>query len=394
MRNSSILIRLSHEEREKIELVAEETGLPTSSWARNQLVEKANKKLQELDKNNKWTIIDNEIEYKPTAGNLLSLFCGPGGLDLGFREAGFNTEFAIDIDKDCINTFRKNHPHSRAEIGDLSKITVEELDDLVGKETMPTGVIGGPPCQSFSVSNVHQKDNDPRHLLPEAYAMLLNNLNKRHPISFFLFENVPGLLGKKHLQRYKKFKRLFTEAGFTISEKLLDASDYDIPQIRPRIFIIGINHDLHPNVNWIPPKKIRKRSTVKDAIFGLEEPKFNEPGINPDTVPVHPNHICMVPRSDKFKHGMMKPGTVIGRCFRVLSWDEPSWTVAYGHREVHIHPNGHRRLSIYEAMLLQSFPNDYQLIGNISAQVRLVSEAVPPKLAYFIAKSIRESLGL
>ena len=84
----------------------------------------------------------------------------------------------------------------------------------------------------------------------------------------------------------------------------------------------------------------------------------------------------------------------MGRSFRVLSWNEPSWTVAYGHREVHVHPNGNRRLSIYEAMLLQSFPKSYKLTGNISNQVRLISEAVPPKLAFCIAKSIRSCLGI
>lgn len=83
---------------------------------------------------------------------------------------------------------------------------------------------------------------------------------------------------------------------------------------------------------------------------------------------------------------------MIGRSFRTLSWDKPSWTVAYGHREVHVHPDGHRRLSVYEAMLLQTFPKSYRLTGNISAQIRLVSEAVPVRLAWHIALSIKRSL--
>jgi len=83
---------------------------------------------------------------------------------------------------------------------------------------------------------------------------------------------------------------------------------------------------------------------------------------------------------------------MMGRCFRVLNWDRPSWTVAYGHREVHIHPNGHRRLSVYEAMLLQGFRPDYRLMGTLSDQIRLVSDAVPPPLAGKVAKAIRERL--
>ena len=92
--------------------------------------------------------------------------------------------------------------------------------------------------------------------------------------------------------------------------------------------------------------------------------------------------------------GMLAEGQSWGRSFRTLYWDRPSWTVAYGHREVHVHPHGHRRLSIYEAMLLQSFDHGYKLTGNISNQARLISEAVPPRLAWYIATRIRQILGI
>ncbi|MCA9730577.1 DNA cytosine methyltransferase [candidate division KSB1 bacterium] len=325
---------------------------------------------------------------------LLSLFCGPGGLDQGFKDANFLTELAFDIDQEAVNTFRANHLASRAYVRDITQLSLNELDNLYGGIFSPDGVIGGPPCQSFSFSNVHQSDDDPRHKLPESYAALLKRLNERHPLSFFLFENVLGLLGKKHKYKYELFKKLFQEAGFTIYEQTLDAKNYGVPQERPRIFIVGINYRKHPNKKWVPPQPENVVKTVRETIGNLPEPVYFKKGLNPDEFPIHPNHWCLVPKSDKFKSGNLKEGQMIGRSFRTLWWDKPSWTVAYGHREVHVHPNGHRRLSIYEAMLLQTFPENYRLTGTLSAQIRLVSEAVPVILAWRIAQSIRESLGI
>jgi DNA (cytosine-5)-methyltransferase 1 len=325
---------------------------------------------------------------------LLSFFCGPGGLDEGFSQAGFQTVLAIDNDEECKNTFAVNHPKAKARVYDVRELTLEKLDEFAGCKIQPVGVLGGPPCQSFSVSNVHQKDDDPRHMLPEAYARLLGTLNRRAPISFFVFENVPGLLSKKHRDKYNSFKKLFQDAGFQIKEQLLDAKDFGVPQERRRIFIVGINQNVHPGKEWNPPSPTGNSCTVKDFIFDLPEPIHNDKGLDPDTFPVHPNHWCMVPRSSKFSEANLEEGQAFGRSFRTLSWDRPSWAVAYGHREVHIHPNGKRRLSIYEAMLLQTFPKRYRLTGKISAQMRLVSEAVPPRLAFHIANSIRTSLGI
>lgn len=325
---------------------------------------------------------------------LLSLFCGPGGLDEGFRRAGFRTSIAFDIDQDSVDTFRLNHPNSRTYVKDIAGLDVDQLDYLCGDELRPIGVIGGPPCQSFSTANVYQSEDDPRHALPNEYARLLRGLNARSPISFFLFENVPGLLGAKHLHRFESFKGCMDDAGFHISEQTLDARYFGVPQVRRRIFVVGINQQLHPGRTWTPPARDKNIHTVRSAIGDLPEPTMFRPGIRPHDIPYHPNHWCMNPKSDKFKSGNLSEGQSIGRSFRTLSWDKPSWAVAYGHREVHVHPNGHRRLSVYEAMRLQTFPHEYQLAGTLSAQIRLVSEAVPVNLAERIASSIRVCLGL
>jgi DNA (cytosine-5)-methyltransferase 1 len=384
MREHKVMIRVSDGEKQLLDAQAKNAGLMTASWARMELLR---------------SVREAGVPSLPMLPPLkhphalLSLFCGPGGLDEGFRLAEFATVVAFDKDEDCVRTFAFNHRSARCAVGDITTLAPKDIDRLAGGKFAPVGVIGGPPCQSFSVSNVHQSEDDPRHSLPMAYAALLKRLNRRHPISFFVFENVPGLLGKKHATRYSQFKKAFESAGFEIYEKLLNAQDFGVPQDRPRIIIVGINKQKHPGKVWTPPAPSGPPRTVRDVIADLPEPVPNERGLDSDEFPVHPNHWCLVPRSGKFAKGMVE-GEMWGRSFRTLKWDEPSWTVAYGHREVHVHPRGHRRLSIYEAMLLQSFPPSYRLLGNMTAQVRLVSEAVPPKMAYHIACSVKASLGL
>lgn len=381
------MIRMSELEKSAIEAEAAREGLPVATWARLSLLKHLRPDKTAL----------NEQPQLRRPRELLSLFCGPGGLDTGFKEAGFNTGIAFDVDQECVSTFNRNHKVTAAVAhrADLRDLTVKEVLRLAGSDFRPVGVIGGPPCQSFSISNVFQTDDDPRHSLPGIYATLLKKLNREIPLSFFLFENVPGLLGVKHRHRYEEFKKMFESAGFEISESRLDAKDFGVPQQRDRIFIVGINRDLHPHAVWEWPKPRLPIQTVRETIGHLPEPIFTEAGRDPDTIPHHPNHWAMVPRSKKFSTaGALQEGSAFGRSFRTLSWDEPSWTVAYGNREVHVHPNGKRRLSIYEAMLLQTFPPDYQLTGNISAQIRLVSEAVAPRMAFFLALAIRSSLGI
>jgi DNA (cytosine-5)-methyltransferase 1 len=385
MRQHRVLLRLSKKEKNMLDRASATKGLPSATWARIELLQAAKMVGEEAHA---------YVAKSSTRLPLLSLFCGPGGLDEGFRQAGFYTQAATDLDPECVRTFQVNHPESRTLAADINSLTIEKLDKLLGERIAPVGVLGGPPCQCFSVSNVHQKQLDARYRLPEMYARLLKKLNERGPISFFVFENVPGLLGKKHIEKYHHFKGLFHDAGFELNEWLLDAKDYGVPQERFRVFVVGINRELYPKAVLTPPPREEKTPTVRDTIFGLPEPLQNGKGADPSVDSIHPNHWCLVPRSKKFHTARLEQGQAYGRSFRTLCWDKPSWTVAYGHREVHVHPTGLRRLSIYEAMLLQSFPRYYRLTGNLSAQIRLVSEAVPPRLAWHIARAIRTGLGI
>lgn len=323
---------------------------------------------------------------------LLSLFCGAGGLDLGFEMAGFTTGLAVDSNKTCVDTYNANRTDKVAHVGDVSTLSVEDLDEMYGGEFSPLGVIGGPPCQSFSVSNVHKKEDDPRSDLPGHYAKLIARLNKRSPIHFFLFENVPGLLNSQHKAKFDAMVDVLSDHRFVVTAALLNARYYGVPQDRQRLFVVGINEALYEYPEWRRPDPLSTELTVRDVLSGLPEPIYNKRNLDPMDIPYHPNHWCLVPRSGKFSDGSLTEGKASTRSFRVLNWDKPSWTVAYGNREVHIHPNGHRRLSVWEAMVLQSFPFYYRMLGNISEQYSMVSDAVPPKLAGHIAISLRETI--
>jgi len=326
---------------------------------------------------------------------VVSLFSGSGGLDEGFTQAGFSSVLALEIDRAACETFELNHPKARVLKKDLSQAVngyvVERLSELP-TPVRPVGVIGGPPCQAFSLSNVHKRTDDPRLSLPTNYAHILSELNKRYALDFFVFENVLGLKHKAHLELFGYFKDLFASAGFSIFEGELDAQDFGVPQVRKRVFVVGFNSRYKAIRFEFPKGDPSIRKTVRETIGKLPAPVFFQRGISPRDIPLHPNHWCLKPKSKKFFNGFLKEGDVKGRPFRVLEWGKPSWTVAYGHREVHIHPSGKRRLSIYEAMLLQGFRPDYVLGGNLSDQIRLVSDAVPPPLARALAESILKAL--
>ena len=331
--------------------------------------------------------VDPEGESRP----LISLFSGAGGLDQGFKERGFETRLAYDIEQHCVNTIEHNHQAASAHQEDLSEIDVDTIIShwRTSSEVPPVGLLGGPPCQSFSRSNVYKKDQDPRDTLPRHYARILNGLNDELGLDFFVFENVPGLLDEDHIELYDSFKRRARAAGFIVSEGELDAKYFGVPQNRKRIFVVGVNEDRFDS-RFQFPKEDENASTptVQDAIGDLPEPIHFSRSLTPEDIAQeagHPNHWCMRPRSDKFEDGSLSPGEIKGRSFRTLAWDQPSYTVAYGHREVHVHPNCNRRLSIFEAMRLQAFPDEYELVGNLSQQIDMISDAVAPPVAEALA---------
>lgn len=331
---------------------------------------------------------------------IISLFSGAGGLDLGFEQQGFEPIIGYDNKLAAVQTYNHNRKREVARVADLSSKTGEEIlmdVEAISPNQKPIGIVGGPPCQYFSNGNKSKRDkSDPRRYLPVQYACILHDLNEKYDIDFFILENVNGLAQPAHKEDFRKLCSLFSNSGFHISVDILDACNYGVPQIRKRLFIVGWNKKQYPQGVYKFPRPFRKLLSVRDCIGNLPEPIYFEKGLDPSKFPVHPNHWTMQPKSPKFKSPPPPEVKNKPRSFRRLTWEQPSDTVAYGHNEIHVHPNGHRRLSIYEAMLLQGFPpggDGYQLLGTFSEQVGLVSDTVPPPLASTLAQSILEFIN-
>ncbi len=326
---------------------------------------------------------------------LLSLFSGCGGLDLGFERAGLEIGLAYDIRTHSIASWNRNRPGSRrGRVADLSAIGFTDMDRDHGGRFVPSGVIGGPPCQSFSRANSLRSADDPRNkLVRRFFSIALRFHRRRRPLDFVLMENVPALAEAENGRLLSREMERLEENGFDACDFLVDAACHSVPQYRNRLFVLALRKSAFAMKRWSPPAGTDARRTVADAIDGLPSPVHFIRGIEEDKIPIHPNHWCMAPKSRRFFDGSLIEGRSSSRSFKTLAWDRPSITVCYGHREVHVHPKGKRRLSVFEAMRLQGFPDDYVLEGTLSAQIDQVSEAVPPPLAEAVAISIKSALG-
>ena len=283
-------------------------------------------------------LVDNQVVP------IISLFCGAGGLDLGFRQQGFLPILALDSKQTAIDTYNWNHPGRVARKADLLVLepdqVVNEVEQCRGmlqpvRRTVlrPRGVIGGPPCQPFSQGNTRQKPDDARRELPQRYARILQAMNCRYDLDFFVFENVTGLKSKAHRAYLANLIDLFEEAGFVTFAKELDASYFGVAQVRRRVLIVGFNNRRYTQAAFKFPSGSNPTMCIQDVIHDLPEPTFFSRGLTYADIPYHPNHWTMQPRSAKFSQEQ-RNGTVKSRSFRRLKWNELSPTVAYGHREI------------------------------------------------------------
>lgn len=327
-----------------------------------------------------------------TLPKIVSLFSGAGGLDLGYRDAGFQLAFAVDSSEWAIRTHRRNFKDTRSIAADLIElqpagVLAKLVNVLTDGEAI--GVIGGPPCQGFSRANPAALASDPRNKLPILYLQVVEELQKRYDVRFVLFENVLGIKDVKHENAFRGILSKFKQLGFEQRVDEYCALDFGVPQNRKRVIISAFKSPVAGRT-FSPEKKPRKDLDLKSAIGAFPEPVYFSRGLTAADIPHHPNHWTMRPVSKRFSDKTVAAPTT--RSFRRLSWNDPSPTVAYGHREIHVHPDGHRRLSIYEAMRLQGFPPEFVLEGPLSAQVEQVSNAVPPPLARALAEATIHAL--
>ena len=318
---------------------------------------------------------------------------GPVGWIWALNKEGFEIPLAIDFEESFIETHKFNFKKTRSIPADLTKLGPSGVLKLVNEE-LPKGtsiaVIGGPPCQGFSRSNPNSDVNDPRNLLPSLYIQIIKELQRQYKVEFVVFENVLGMKDKKHEDKYNALIAGLGELGFNVNEKELCALDFGVPQKRHRVIISAMRKN--KGYTDVIPVKRKGKSTVQEAIGGLQDPAFFDSKLNPSDIPLHPNHWTMKPKSHRFSSSEFVDTKT--RSFRRLKWDKASPTIAFGNREIHIHPEGKRRLSIYEAMLLQGFSPNFVLKGNLSQQVTQVSNAVPPPLARGIAAGVKRSLQI
>lgn len=303
---------------------------------------------------------------------VVSLFSGAGGLDLGFQNAGFNIVWANDFDEDACKTYSLNIGNhiTHANVADILSTDIPDCDVI----------IGGFPCQGFSQANLKRSTEDDRNQL---YLEFLRIVKDKKP-KFFVAENVRGILSLDNGNAIKQIIKDFSEAGYRLKYQLFNTADYGVPQTRYRVIIVGVRSDLNfdyvfPSPTHISPKKKNSSNlnfwiSISDALKDITEPEDEH---------TLKNHVY-----SQYK--------VTNRNFtghRATDPNKPSPTIlARGNGKGGVcaiqHPKNHRRMSIRESALIQTFPLDFEFIGSMTSCYRQVGNAVPVLFAQKIAESL------
>src|SRR3990167_7468715 len=316
-----------------------------------------------------------------------SFFSGAGGLDKGFEKAGFHIIWANEYDSTIWDTFKLNFPKTKLDKRSIVYVPASEIPDV-------DGIIGGPPCQSWSEAGAGRGINDKRGQLFYDYIRILKDKQPK----FFLAENVSGILHPNHSEAFLNIIKQFEGAGYNVSYKLLNANDYGVPQDRYRVIVIGYRKDLGKKFEFPEPQK--HRPILKDVISDLKDPK-----------PAKERNKTNGEDLEISNHEYMNGGfsTIYMSRNRVRSWDEPSFTIQAGGRHAPIHPQApkmqfinqnervfvpeqehlYRRLSVRECARIQTFPDDFVFkYRDVADGYKMIGNAVPVNFAYHLAKKI------
>ena len=356
------------------------------------------------------------------AYNVLDLFSGAGGLSRGFMDAGYNVVLGVDFDDAALKTFKANHGKSEAMKLDLfDHSNIDKITEYLERNKFSIDVlVGGPPCQGFSVAGPRNMD-DKRNSLYLAMVKLADILKPKAVI----LENVPGMIQINDGIGAKRIVQDFAEIGYKMVPKLLYAPDYGIPQIRKRVFFVGLR-DTNTEFEF-PEAFVDKEHyvTCEDAIgdlpslqtadgeiiYGEEEQDYLFDAVNEyqkemrkRSIKVH-NHIgsvpiektktmiSMVPEGKNYK-ALPEEYSCLSKYHEALTRyhsKKPSLTINTGHRS-HFHYKWNRIPTVRESARLQSFPDDFIFYGNKSEQYRQVGNAVPPMLGKVVAKKLLQYL--
>lgn len=342
----------------------------------------------------------------------ISLFSGAGGLDVGFQKAGVNIVWANDFDKDACETYRANiGSHIRCgDINNLKPNLYEVTEDI-------DLIFGGPPCQGFSVAG-KMDPRDPRSGHIWTFAEIVKEISPKA----FVMENVKAL-GK--LKKWESIRsellRVFRDAGYVVNYIILNSSEFNVPQTRERVFFVGFKNDskIVPNLmKMIEPYKT-KSQTVREALSVLDKAGT---GNNKDTakakITITPNPIMRKsPYAGMLFNGLGRPVKIDGFCATLpatmggnktpiideeaLYNGKDNWIENY-HNSImeggdplpyQAAPKRLRRLTVQEAIVIQSFPADYRFAGSQSSIFKQIGNAVPCNLGYAVASMLRDSLN-
>jgi DNA (cytosine-5)-methyltransferase 1 len=327
--------------------------------------------------------------------NVVSLFTGAGGLDIGFEEFGkFKIICASDIEKECKNTYNLNYPSVPFINKDIRTITSKEILEKTNG-VKPDVIVGGPPCQGFSVMG-DKNSGDPRNLLFEAYARLVKDLEPK----CFVFENVKGVKSMFNGKYLVDIANSFSSLGYDIYFDILDASDYGVPQKRERVIIVGTKIDkpyFYPSKDNISIGNLKCKKDVNEAIMDLKDKED------------FPNHIVLnhsdivirryqfIPEGGKLPSPEELPEDIrrknFGNTYNRLHRFKPAPTMVPGNNAFPIHPTLHRSLTPREAARIQTFPDNFIFTGDRRRQCISVGNAVPPLLGARLAQSIYNHLN-
>jgi DNA (cytosine-5)-methyltransferase 1 len=327
---------------------------------------------------------------------VISLFSGCGGLDLGFEKAGFEVPVANEFDPTIFETFKVNHPRTKLIEGDIRNISEDDFPKDVD------GIIGGPPCQSWSEAGSLRGIEDQRGQLFFDYIRVLRKTQPK----FFLAENVSGMLANRHSEAVKNILKLFDESNYNVSLTMVNAKDYGVAQERKRVFYIGFRKDLEVDFKFPEgsTKDDMKKLTLRDIIWDLQ---FTAVPSGPNN-----NHNPEAINNNEYFTGAYSP--IFMSRNRVKAWDEQAFTVQASGRQCQLHPSApkmvkfdkndcrfvegqeslYRRMTIREVARVQGFPDDFKFIyKSTNDAYKMIGNAVPVNLAYEIALAIKQALN-
>jgi DNA (cytosine-5)-methyltransferase 1 len=339
---------------------------------------------------------------------IIDLFCGCGGLSFGFMKVGYKVLLGVDNDPKALQTYLHNHRDSKIICGDIRNLTAKQITSITNHKKIDV-LIGGVPCQGVSLSG-HRKADDPRNELFFSYLRLINDLQPKA----FVLENVPGLIGLFGGKLKDSLLEAFEKYKYKTTFEILTASDFGVPQMRRRVFFVGL---LNSKEKFEFPKPTGKTVTCFDAISDLPENSIEDGAAYPIAPLSDYQNFMRIKSSGIFNHEITKHSDktieVIsfvpdGKNYKSLpeelrdirkvniAWtrlnsQKPSLTIDTGHRH-HFHYKYNRVPTVRESARIQSFPDDFIFTSNKTSQYRQVGNAVPPLLAEAVAKKLLEYL--